>query len=250
MRSLVLVLVAVATLAPAGARADDDAALAKDIRVATDKATKAIREALTAKPAGALPKAITNTQNPQARPLEALALLRAGDDEDRKFARKILDEWYHDNVERDIPCTNYELAIAISAYEGLTVERVKDEHPTTVSRYEAKPLEKDVISKLELLTKTLVAGRHSTYAGAGCGWSYDVAPWQHGETAEKTVPETRGRILRRVPERSMYDNSNTQFSVLALHDAARAGITIPADVVAAVGHHFMKAADKEKRWGY
>jgi hypothetical protein len=250
MRSLVLVFMAVATLAPNSARAQDDEALAKEIRAATEKATKGIVKALTPPPPGPLPKAITFGPNPQARPLEALALLRAGGEEERKFARTLLDDWYRDAVERDQSCTNYELALAISAYEGLTVERVKEEHPTTVSRYEAKPLEKDVISRLELLTRTLVAGRHGTFAGSGCGWSYDVAAWQKGETVEKPTHETRARDRFRNSEVGSFDNSNTQFSVLALHDAARAGIKIPADVVAQVGHHFLHSVDKDKRWGY
>jgi hypothetical protein len=236
---------------PLAASAQDEK-LAKEIRDATSKATKAIVKSATPPPPGPLPRSITYFPNPQARPLEALALLRAGGADERTFARKLLDEWYRDCVEHEQPCRNYELALAISAYEGLTVERIEDAHPTTVTRYEAKPIAADVRDRLELLTRTLIAGKHATFDGKGIGWSYDIAPWQK---KAGTVDRARTRAPLRT---NLFDNSNTQFSVLALHDAARGGVAIPPDVVRDLAQHFLLCATRTRgttgpesvRWGY
>ncbi len=134
MRRLSFVLVSLCVLGGALAHAQDDEPLAKDIRAATAKACAALVKGVTPPPqGGALPKEVTFSLNPQARPLIALALLRAGDAEEKKTARRLLDEWYRDNVERGGDCSNYELALAISAHEGLTVERIEDPKPTTLS---------------------------------------------------------------------------------------------------------------------
>ncbi len=248
-------LVAFALVAfPLAASAQDEK-LAQEIRAATNKATKAIVKSATPPPPGPLPRSITYFPNPQARPLEALALLRAGGADERAFARKLLDEWYKDCVEHGQPCRNYELALAISAYEGLTVERIEETHPTTVTRYEAKPIATDVKDRLELLARTLIASKHSTFDGKGIGWSYDLAPWQKKDaTVERAAPRTRAHLART----NLFDNSNTQFSVLALHDAARGGVSIPPDVVRDLAQHFLLCATRDKgptgpelvRWGY
>jgi hypothetical protein len=248
-------------MVPLVARAQDEDPLARAIRDATAKATGAIAKAVTPPPPGPLPRAITFSANSLARPLEALALLRAGGAAEKKVARELLDDWWHDCVERDQGCTNYELALAISAFEGLTVERLDDPHPTTtVTRYEAKPIPGDVKERLAMLTRTLLAGRHGTFEDRGCAWSYDTASWQRSESTKTTdrAAKTRERMLLRGRLLGAFDNSNAQFSVLALHDAARGGIAIPQDVVRLAAKHFLLCAERVHgptgpeiaHWGY
>jgi hypothetical protein len=265
MRRLAQVIVALSApgLLGALAGAEEDDPLAKEIRAATQKACVALAKAVTPPPAGGpLPREVTWSLNPQVRPLVALALLRAGGAEQKKTARRLLDDWWKDCVERGGDTSNYEIALAISAHEGLTVERIEDPHPTTVTRYEAKPIEADVKERLGILARTLVAGRHPSADGKGCAWSYDVAAWQREATAEKKPRKTGERKPDKPAPPAAgrdFDNSNTQFSVLALHDAARGGVEIPADVVKAVAQHFLGVATREKtgaggresvHWGY
>ncbi|MBI3725363.1 hypothetical protein HY251_15630 [bacterium] len=177
---------------------------------------------------------------PEARTLVALALLRAGNHEDRQTARKILDQWWQQAWKTRV--SNYELALAISALEGLSLERIEPgpEDTSTLTRYDALPLEPEIKKRLGIAVRALVDGRVGT-DGEGCGWGYRTARFKDEEGNGKTKPKDAERededddLL--VPSTS--DNSNVQFSVLALHDAARAGVAIPDGVVQAVARHFL-----------
>ncbi|MBM4079030.1 MAG: DUF4159 domain-containing protein [Planctomycetes bacterium] len=47
-----------------------------------------------------------------------------------------------------------------------------------------------------------------------------------------------------------YDNSNTQFGVLGLHAAARAGVAIPKEVWEKIEDHFRSTQNRDGGWGY
>lgn len=246
------------------ARADEpgESRLALRIRAATQTATKAIGKRFAA--AEKVPSAFNFVQSKsQVKTLVALTLTRAGGPAEKELAAKLLDEWWQDCLAGAATSQtgNYELALAISALEGLTVDRIEEAHPTTVTRYEAKPIAKEVAARLEAATAALLRGRSITANGKGCAWSYPMAPIVEGETVS-AVPSggetTQTRARRpRAPMPAAFDNSNTQFSVLALHDAARGGIKIPHEIAVEVAEHFLacepalaRSPDGPARWGY
>jgi hypothetical protein len=240
--SLALVLGAALSRASRGDDAPDELKLATEIRAATSRATKAIAAAMSSAPGTPFPSAFGFVRkNDQVRTLAALALVRAGNAEEKKVARALIDSWWEEAASgTSLTSTgNYELALGISALEGLTLERVEEAHPTTVSRYEAQPMSVTDKQRLEDATRALIEGRSSTYEG-GCAWSYAASPIT-SETSTTTRPDPLRTRANRFARRAAgaFDNSNTQFSVLALHDAARGGVVIPPEIANGIAAHFL-----------
>jgi hypothetical protein len=242
-----------------GAALAQDAApkpLPERIREANARATRAL--AARAENLGLTGKAQPSKQG-QAPPfaertLLALALARAGGRDERAVAKDLLDRWWADaRADRLGASANYELALGVSALEGLSLERLDDDqaHPTTVSRWEAAPIASDVLEKLAIATSVLLESRVVTASGKGCAWGYKVAPFP--DRPRRSDPDA---ALPEGLRSNVFDHSNTQFSVLALHDAARAGIDIPREIAHAIGEHYatrgfeMIDEGRPLRWSY
>ena len=244
--SLTLALAFVLALAGA-VRAQDPETLPRRLRDATSKATEALAARyakLSEAHSGAVPA--IGPQPPGAataemRPIVALTLLRAGGPAEHALAEKILDSWWADAESGKVALessSNYQLALAISALEGTALARVDDGALTTRSRYEATPLSPTNQRRLEIATRALVEGRSLTgQEQTGCAWTYHMAPFR-SSPAGTTVEREGGEHLR------TFDNSNTQFSVLALHDAARAGVKVGKEIAEAIATHFLECGAK------
>ncbi|MEZ0231106.1 MAG: hypothetical protein ACAI25_20995, partial [Planctomycetota bacterium] len=172
------------------------------------------------------------TYEGHARTLVALTLLRAGGPEERATAKKLLDEWWLDAVagrfgDATQPGTygTYVVALGISALDALTLEPIEDD-TSTLTRYARKPPGDDLKKRLEIATKALVDSSYSDGA-----WGYHVRSFKD----------------RGGGSSSTYDLSNTQFAALALHDAARAGVTIPTENVEGIVRYVARQADEDPK---
>jgi hypothetical protein len=241
-----LVAATVTTFALDASIAGEPPSLAERIKRATALAARALAaRAKDAKlldegaPKGGVGAADIHCGPFQDRTLVALALLRAGGAAERATARAILDRWWADAAAGKLGITgNYELALAVSALEGTGLERTDELRPNLAAVYVAKPLAPDVQEKLGNATSALLAGHTTTHDGKGWAWSYFAAPLASGSGRTRDgapgVPIVAG----------VYDNSNTQFAVLALHDASRAGIAIPTSATDAIAAHFLDCASE------
>ncbi len=233
--------VAVVLLLCASLARGEDRPLPARIREANLKATKAI----AARWSGLKPG--DTTYEGHAKTLVALTLLRAGGPQERATAQKLLDEWWLDAVagrfgDPTQPATygTYVVALGISALEAQTLEPIEDD-TTTLTRYTKKPVGEDLKKRLEIATKALLDSGDESGS-----WGYRVRPFK-----DKDLGHRNGSDL-----------SNTQFAVLALHDAARGGVAIPREkldaivgYVAAEAHEDMRAAAgkggaRRLRWNY
>jgi hypothetical protein len=218
------------------ALAEDEKPLPLRTREAVRKATKAIAKAEPK-------KGIHDT-----RTLMALALLRGGGPDERKVARKLLDSWWEEAVkDENILDTsgNYELSLFIMALEGTSLVHVDDPEGTQEApRFRVRAIAKSDKERLEKATRALLAGRVKTFEGKGCAWSYLAAPLDETTRDGSSI---KGLIKKGMGDE--FDNSNTQFSVLALHEAARSGVAIPKDVVEAIARHFLGCAMEAKDVG-
>jgi hypothetical protein len=151
--------------------------------------------------------------------LVALALARAGGEKEKATAQRLLLEWWAGDKGAACRTANYELALALSAMDGLGLARVQTTQATTIDRYESGALPPKILSFLETGTRALVSGR-KTLGSHGCAWDY--TSWLASAHRDERP----------------WDNSNTQFSVLALHDAARRGVTVPKNVAEQIALHF------------
>ncbi len=236
-RSAFLVVVA-ASLGAAAVRGEDpppvEQSLALKIREATLKAAKA----MAARP----PKAASMKDE---RTLVALALLRGGGRAERKVARELLDGWWDDANKETwiVPSANYELSLYIQALEGLSLVRIDEPSPTQEKpRFRVRQPSAEDKARLEKATRVLIASGVKTFEEKGLAWGYGIASLLEGTTS-RGITFTNGR------EKDYWDNSNAQFSVLALHEAARAGVAIPKDVAEKVGRHFLLSALEVKARG-
>ena len=224
----------IVVLASSAALSDDSTRpLAERIREATQKATRGIATA-------GVPSKGDATKN-DARTLAALALVRAGGAPERKLARELLDGWWNDQVAASgrphfIRSANYELALFIMALDGLSLERVEEPGKTTreAPRFKAHALPAADRARLEMATQTLLASAVKTCDGKGLAWGYGAA------TLREPGTEEPAHAFK--PTFAQWDASNTQFSILALHDAARAGIAIPREVGPALVRHLLATA--------
>jgi hypothetical protein len=218
------------------ARAQDDspdAALARRIRAAVARASQAVTARVTSdsKVAASLPVDLA-----AARPLIALALERGGGPRERDVARALVDKWWEVSS-RVVNNGGYQTALGVSALEGLSLARIDDGAPTLLTRYRSRPLSPDARKRIAIATRALISMDMLDDAG-GLAWGYASSPFWMGSTVE-----------RRKPAPGVWDNSNTQFAVLALHDAARAGVEIPAEVARGIATHFVKTAQREPSGG-
>jgi hypothetical protein len=212
-----------------------DDSLAARIREANARATKAIAHRWR------LVRNSDSPTEPQAQTLVALTLLRAGGPDERAEARKILDAWWLDAVAGNFgQYSNYSVALGISSLEGLSLERRldHDDETSTLTRYDQVPLAPELRKRLEIASKSLM--RSASRAGGTVSWGYRTLPFETGETKERLQPDP------------LTDSSNTQFAALALHDAARGGIAVPAELTEGLAASYVKAPDEkgEVRWGY
>jgi hypothetical protein len=244
----VVLVFAAASAASAQPTLTADEALAKRIREANARATRAIAAKLPSLRRG------DSTYDQHAQTLIALALLRAGGPAERETARQLLDRWWHDALRgqvggADAPgrYANYVLALGISALEGLTLEPIVDEEGSTLTRYRRSPATSELKAKLDIAVRTLLDSRIK--GGGMAAFGYEVCPLSTGDT--RAAPE----VSPRIPGNEA-DLSNTQFSLLALHDAARGGVAIPGEVVNELAAYLLSGdpgADDggaPLRWGY
>lgn len=225
MRSWVVALALVG--ASGGVAIGQEKPLPARIREANLKATKAIAARWSKVKPG------QTTYEGHARTLVALALLRAGGPEERTTAKKLLDEWWLDAVAGRFgdPANpngygTYVVALGISALEAQTLEAIEDD-TSTLTRYKKTPVPEDLKKRLEIATKALLDSSFSEAAG----WGYQVRPFgKDGRGGGSTS----------------CDLSNTQFAALALHDAARGGVKIPAETVDALVEYMLPSDDEAK----
>ncbi|MBI3725364.1 hypothetical protein HY251_15635 [bacterium] len=259
-------------------KAPDPETLGARIREATGRAAKA----MAAQERKAKPEYPTDQTEPGYKILVALTLLRAGGADERKVAREMIDVWWENAAKRKLGhSANYELSLAISAIEGLSLERIEDPRPTTVTRYEAKPLDPADKARLEVATRALCVGRLLTDDDRGCAWCYDVAPFTSDTpvSTEDGTPAGRAKPCKPYEDPTLpppgkggmppakqpgktnpllqapkipFDLSNSQFAILALHDAARGGVAIPRDVLEQMTYRLVASSQSEKGtcWGY
>jgi hypothetical protein len=192
----------------------DTGPLARDAAEAVSRGAATLREAL------AREDNYGQDQSPLGMlSLVLLALERAGDDPDLPhmkagFAalRKLVAENDHISSNED---STYAVSLAILAIEGRAVKRAAAASGSTEIRYEKGELDKADLALLEKLTGWLLAGKN----GAG-GWSYQSPAGSGGGGGG-------GRRRRGGFGRGGGDLSNTQFAILALHAASRAGVRLP-----------------------
>jgi hypothetical protein len=180
---------------------------------------------------------------PCTRTLVALALLRAGNTDQRALARRLLLAWWRDARGGKLARTsrNYELALGCMAFEGLGLAPVDESPPRTVVRYRATPLGADVAKALELTTRGLLLGRMPGAGPRSFAWGYS-----NGLPA---ALEGKDKPVKAVPiddKLCLWDDSNTQFTVLAFHDASRRGVLIPREVSQGIATHFLAAATRRR----
>jgi hypothetical protein len=230
-----------ALLIAAATGSAEDKPLATRIREANLKATKAIATKWNTIKPGAY------TYEGHARTLVALTLLRAGGPEERAAAKKLLDEWWLDAVAGrfgDTSCPDnygtYVVSLGISALEGLSLERMATDDDSTLTRFTKTPVAPENKKRLEIATEAL-ASSAVVLGEKERAFGYHALHLAPGGTRDGNRAALGG-----------YDNSNTQFAALAFHDAARAGIKAPDELVDGLVEHF---ADEEEgsgqlRWKY
>ncbi len=219
----------------------EDKPLAARIREANLKATKAIATKWAAIKPGSY------TYEGHARTLVALTLLRAGGPEERATAKKLLDDWWLDAVAGRFgdptspdSYSTYVVSLGISALEGLSLERMDADDESTLTRFAKTPVAPEIKKRLEIATEALAASA-SVLGEKERAFGYQTLRFAPGGTRE-----ARGVVAG-------YDNSNTQFAALAFHDAARAGIKVPDEIVEGLVEHFAAGAAEGKnplRWKY
>ncbi|MEZ6188322.1 MAG: hypothetical protein R3F62_25390 [Planctomycetota bacterium] len=125
--------------------------------------------------------------------------------------------------------TTYDLAVAIMALEARSIVRVRLAPlpgATTVARFQRQTPGQADRDRIAGWAQQLIAGQ-----GPHGDWGYPCPPLAGtgtGEAPRRSPPST--------------DDSNTQFAVLALHAAARAGVAIPDAVWRRVLTHYLETA--------
>ena len=147
--------------------------------------------------------------------LRLFALLRSGVPPRDKVVRAGFDK-----LSQLSPARTYDVAVYIMALEAKTVKRMPARGLSTAPRFKRGRVAGDDKAKIQQLANWLVNGR---IVGSG---RWDYTP----QTGEGDAPKG-GKPPR-------YDNSVTQFAVLALHAAERAGAEVPAEVWKEVFEHF------------
>src|SRR5581483_6671255 len=150
------------------------------------------------------------------------------------------DDWWRDaNGTWVTPTGNYELSLFIQALEGCSLVRIDDPSATQEKpRFLARPVPAADKERLEKATSTLLASAVKTADEKGIAWRYGCCALAEGT-------RSGGLLTNNGKDESYFDNSNTQFSVLALHEAARAGVALAADVPEKIGRHFLWCAQAE-----
>lgn len=177
----------------------------KDVKVAIKKGAEWLKKR---------PSMGSSQMGPLA--LKLFALLRSGVSPDEKVIQQGFE-----SLAKMAPKRTYGVSLYIMALEAKSVKRGDPEGASTVPRYQRGRIGKNDMRRIKALSEWLVRARNP---GKGT-WHY---------TSAAAAPENKGQALMR----GGYDNSNTQFAVLALHAAQRAGVKISPVVWAEIFNHF------------
>lgn len=223
-------------------------AVAQDAPVADPLAVR-IRAATT-RAAKALATATRSSSNPRGtETLVALALLRAGGPEERLCATRILEAWCRDQQPvGETTAETYDVSLGISALEALELDPVIEDPPTsTLTRFSLVPIADSTRELIRGATRGLLLGVCTGVADDTRAWGYGCSSVGSG----LALPADRPFVPKAWSW--AWDNSCTQFATLALHDAARAKVAIPQEVVSGLVAHFLTGCTDSSaahRWGY
>jgi hypothetical protein len=129
------------------------------------------------------------------------------------------------------PERTYDVAVYIMALEARSVKRVPPKGSSSVPRYERKRVGKNDLRKIQELATWLVNARIVGYGR----WDYTAVGGmkEDDKSSTKKTPQSTNASKR-------FDNSVTQFAVLSLHAAHRAGAKIDPVVWHEIFEHFKK----------
>jgi hypothetical protein len=139
------------------------------------------------------------------------------------------------------PARTYDVAVYIMALEARSVKRIPPKGSSSVPRYRRKKVGKNDLQMIQRLANFLVRGRVVGYGR----WDYTAVGGvieEGGSTVKKGEKKTSNKSKR-------YDHSVTQFAVLALHAAHRAGAKIDRAVWREVFDQFKRAQSKSEGSG-
>lgn len=146
--------------------------------------------------------------------LNAFALLRSGvPDQD-----PVLQQCFQ-TLDGLSPARTYDVSVYIMALEARSVKRIPPSGTRSVPRYQKGKVGKNDLQKIQQLADWLVASRHHGHGH----WDYTPI----GDSSEKKAAKA-----------PRFDNSVTQFAVLALHAAERSGAKIDSKVWKEIFEHF------------
>lgn len=151
--------------------------------------------------------------------LALFALEKAGIEPGDSLLKQGFDDFerFPPLAEKGGSAETYSVALAIMALEGKSVRRAKEKTSGTRIRYEKGDLVKVDLDRLEKLTRWLLEARDPSR----CCWSY--RSWKE----------------RKPNENRFGDGSNTQFAVLALHAASRAGVKVSPEVFKQIANTYL-----------
>lgn len=131
------------------------------------------------------------------------------------------------------PERTYDVAVYIMALEARSVKRIPPKGSSSVPRYQRGRVGKGDLAKIQELANFLVKGRIVGYGR----WDYTPVGGMSEEKPGSSTAKPKEPPQENGSKR--YDNSVTQFAVLALHAAHRAGAKIDHKVWEEVFEHFL-----------
>ncbi|MDF1661212.1 MAG: hypothetical protein P1V97_05545, partial [Planctomycetota bacterium] len=131
------------------------------------------------------------------------------------------------------PTRTYDAAVYIMALEARSVKRIPPQGSASVPRYKRGQVGKGDLQRIQFLADFLVKGRIVGYGR----WDYEAVGGMIEETPGSTTKKPKTPPQENGSKR--YDNSVTQFAVLSLHAAHRAGAKIDHVVWEEVFQHFL-----------
>ncbi|MCA8923237.1 MAG: hypothetical protein KDD82_15585 [Planctomycetes bacterium] len=166
-----------------------------------------------------------NPRRPGEFALIAFALLRSGVDPEAPTVRRMFAGF------QDAPLDQtYDLAVAILALEARSIKRIATPSlggTRTVARFRRRQVPAADLERIRGFAQQLLGGQTE-----GGDWGY-------------ACPAGGTRVTP-APRAAQTDNSNTQFAVLALHAAARAGASVPEACWQRVLSHFTRTASERE----
>ena len=173
--------------------------------------------------------------------LSLFALLRSGTQPNDKVILQGFQKLSTMKAER-----TYDVAVYIMALEAKSVKRIPPKGSSSVPRYQRKKVGKNDLKLIQQLATWLANGRIVGYGR----WDYTpVGGMSEEGEGGSTTKKKKDKKKNKDNKSKRYDNSVTQFAVLSLHAAHRAGAKIDPVVWQEVFKHFKDVQSKSEGSG-